>query len=92
MVESVEQYNELKKEVETFEGTLSEFKDTLEFGFTNYEEHSHVDFNYGNLCATVHEKNNKLILSPMVEIWNDGKGTFEYNSFDIREYSELLGE
>lgn len=86
MIESIEQYKELKQIVENFKGTLSEFKDTLEFGYTNYEENVYLDFNYGNLCVTVLIENNKLILDYMVEIWNDNKCTFEYALFDVREY------
>jgi hypothetical protein len=86
MFETVEQYKELGQMVKKFKGTLSEFKDTLEFGYTNYEENKYVDFNYGNLCATVCVENDKLLLHYNVEVWNDGKGTFEYALFDIRDY------
>jgi hypothetical protein len=86
MVESVEQYKELDQIVKNFKGTLSDFKETLEFGYTNYEKNNYIDFNYGNLCVTVLVENDKLILHYMIEIWNDGKGTFEYSAFDIRDY------
>jgi len=90
MVESIEQYKELQKEIEQYKGTLEEFIETLEFGYNNYEENKYVDFCYGNLTVTVIVKDNKLILSNFIEIWNDRYNALLNAPFDINEYLNLM--
>lgn len=86
MIESIEQYKELQEIVDIYKGTLEEFIETLEFGWNNYKENNFADFNYGNLTCTVNVIDNKLVLSNMVEIWNDRYCALEYAPFDISEY------
>lgn len=86
MIETIEQYKELKNEVANYKGTLQSFANSLEFEYTNYKENKYVDFNYGNLTCTVTVKDNKLVLENMVEIWNDRFCALEYNAFDISKY------
>ena len=86
MEESIDQYKDLKKEVDNFTGNLKEFVNTLEFGYTNYEEDNYVDFNWGNLTCSVYLKENKLVLGDLVELWNDREYALINNSFNITEY------
>ena len=86
MLETIEQYKELQEIVDTYKGTLEEFIETLEFGWNNYEENKYVDFNYGNLTCTVNVIDNKLVLSNMVEIWNDRFCALVSASFNISKY------
>lgn len=90
MVESIEQYKELQKEVNKYKGTLEDFIETLEFGYNNYKENEYVDFNYGNLTVTVNVKDNKLVLSNSIEIWNDRYSALLNAPFDINEYLNLM--
>lgn len=86
MKECIEQYKDLKKEIKNYRGSLEDFVRTLEFGYTNYKENKYVDFYWGNLTCTINIINNRMILSNLVEIWNDRYCVLINNCFDINEY------
>lgn len=66
-------YKKLEKIVNEFNGTLEELCDKL--NGHNLDDNL-FDVNFEWICATVLNKNNKLVLLNSIEIWNDT--TYEF--------------
>ena len=82
---AIKSYEKLQEIVNSHNGTLEELCDKLN-GHNLEDELFDVNFEW--ICATILNKNNKLILSYSIEIWNDT--TYEFLGTHNIEHIKLL--
>lgn len=82
-------YLKLKEIVENYNGTIEEL--CKELGGHNYDEdEKYFDLNYGRLCSTVKEEDDKIILSEWVDIYDRYENVFMscMTAEDLLEYGD----
>lgn len=81
--QAIEDFKKLKKIVnENQHLTLDELGDKL--GGHNFDDDL-FDLNFGCICATIYLRDNKIVLSNSVEIWNDEDCYLYDDDFDMSE-------
>ena len=81
--QAIADFKELKKIVnENQHLTLDELGDKL--GGHNFDEDL-FDLNFGCICATIFLRDNKIVLSNSVEIWDDEECYLYDEDFDMSE-------